>query len=46
MLDIKFRFTCGDSDLSEIIKKRQDIMDCKKYEKQISDNAGKNSVQS
>ena len=26
MLDIKYRFTCGDSDLSEIIKKCQNIM--------------------
>ena len=26
MLDIKHRFTCGDSDLSEIIKKCQNIM--------------------
>ena len=26
MLDIKYRFTCGDSDLNEIIKKCQNIM--------------------
>ena len=26
MLDIKYRFTCGDSDLSEIIKKYLNIM--------------------
>ena len=26
MLDIKYRFTCGYSDLSEIIKKWQNIM--------------------
>ena len=26
MLDIKYRFTCGDSDLNEIIKKFQNIM--------------------
>ena len=26
MLDIKYRFTCGDSDLSKIIKKCQNIM--------------------
>ena len=26
MLDIKYRFTCGDSDQSEIIKKCQNIM--------------------
>ena len=26
MLDIKYRFTCGNSDLSEIIKKCQNIM--------------------
>ena len=26
MLDIKCRFTCGDSDLSEVIKKCQNIM--------------------
>ena len=26
MLDIKYRFTCGDSDLSEVIKKCQNIM--------------------
>ena len=26
MVDIKYRFTCGDSDLSEIIKKCQNIM--------------------
>ena len=26
MLDIKYRFTCGDSDLSEIIKRCQNIM--------------------
>ena len=26
MLDFKYRFTCGDSDLSEIIKKCQNIM--------------------
>ena len=26
MLDIKYRFTCGDSDLSEIVKKCQNIM--------------------
>ena len=26
MLDIKYHFTCGDSDLSEIIKKYQNIM--------------------
>ena len=26
MLNIKYRFTCGDSDLSEIIKKCQNIM--------------------
>ena len=26
MLDIKYRFTCGDSDISEIIKKCQNMM--------------------
>ena len=26
MIDIKYRFTCGDSDVSEIIKKCQNIM--------------------
>ena len=26
MLDIKYRFTCDDSDLSQIIKKCQNIM--------------------
>ena len=26
MLDIEYRFTCGDSDLSEIMKKCQNIM--------------------
>ena len=26
MVDMKYRFTCGDSDLSEIIKKCQNIM--------------------
>ena len=26
MLDIKYRFTCGDSDVSEIIKKYQNVL--------------------
>ena len=26
MLDVKYRFTCGDSDVSEIIKKYQNVM--------------------
>ena len=26
MLDIKYRFTCGDSDLGEIVKKCQNIV--------------------
>ena len=42
MLDIKYRLTCGDSDLVEVIKKCQNIMTRIVKKKNVSQEKKKN----